>query len=251
MVKEIFSRYEVKYLLPYELYEKLEKELHKKMKLDSYANEDGRYSIISLYFDSPDKKIYYETRNKARFRQKLRLRIYDTASLDDYAFFEVKKKYKKRTFKRRTNIRLRDAYRYLSGQETDMNKLDISNSQIFKEIEFFKNQYNLHPENVVSYERQAFVGIDDPDLRVTFDFNLKCRGDDLRIENGAYGTFFTDPNLVILEVKVNHSVPLWLSRVLSELGCEKKSVSKFCTSADVLSEEDDIGKDDGKQSIIV
>ncbi|WP_096190312.1 polyphosphate polymerase domain-containing protein [Evansella halocellulosilytica] len=237
MAGEFFSRYEIKYLIPFDTYEKLAELLEKRMVFDKYGNSEGKYNIISLYFDSPDKKIYYETRNKNRFRQKLRLRIYNSATVHDQAFFEIKKKYKKRVNKRRTSIKLRDAYAYIYDQVKTDQKIDVSNEQIFHEIDSFRSLYNLKPENIVSYDRQAFVGVADADLRITFDYNLKCRNEDLRIENGPEGTHFVDPNLVVLEVKVNHSVPLWLSKLLSELNCPKKSVSKFCTSADLLEDE--------------
>ncbi len=237
MAGEIFSRYELKYLISFDVYQALVERLQGKMVYDKYGDAEGKYNIISLYFDSPDQKIYYETRNKLRFRQKLRMRIYNSATLDDNAYFEVKKKYKKRVNKRRTSINLRDAYQYIYNQLEPNQKISISNQQIFNEIDSFRNLYDLRPENIVSYDRQAFMGVTDPDLRVTFDYNLRCRKDDLRIEHGPHGYHFVDPNLVVLEVKVNHSVPLWLSRVLSELECPKKSVSKFCTSVDLLAEK--------------
>ena len=248
MAGEIFSRYEIKYLIPYEMYEELAEKLKGKMTFDKYGDTDGKYTITSLYFDSPDKNIYFETRNKKRFRQKLRLRIYNTATLQDNAYFEVKKKYKKRVNKRRTSINLQDAYQYFYNQ---LDKPKVSNNQIFNEIESFQKLYNLRPDNIVSYDRQAFTGKEDEDLRVTFDYNLRCRNDDLRIENGPHGVHFVDPDLVILEVKVNFSVPLWLSRLLSELGCEKKSVSKFCTSVDLLEEIKEMTEDEANNKAYV
>lgn len=230
MAKEIFSRYEMKYLIPFHTYEALVNELTPYMRYDRFGDE-GKYNIVSLYFDSPDQKIYYETRNKLKFRQKLRLRIYDGAGLDDAAFFEVKQKYNNVVNKRRTQIKLRDAYQYLSG--ADISELDISNAQIMAEVNNFKEIYDLQPEVIVSYDRQAFHGIYDEDLRVTFDYNLMCRSDDLHIENGPQGEHFVEPEQVILEVKVSHSVPLWLSRLLADFECPKKSVSKFCTSIDL------------------
>ena len=69
---------------------------------------------------------------------------------------------------------------------------------------------------------------------ITFDLNLRCRNSDLNIENGPYGEYFIDKNLVVLEVKVTHSVPLWLARFLQDLECEQRSASKFCTSLELL-----------------
>ncbi|MBO1913899.1 VTC domain-containing protein, partial [Microvirga sp. 3-52] len=108
------------------------------------------------------------------------------------------------------------------------------NTQVLREIDHFRRFYNLHPEMIVSYNRHAFHGTTDPELRITFDLNLKCRNEDLALENGPYGVNFIDEDLVVLEVKVNDSVPLWLTRFLQELNCEQRSASKFCTSTELL-----------------
>lgn len=236
MAKEIFSRYELKYLIDMETYWRLREEIRPYVQYDSNGKE-GKYNIVSLYFETPEKKIYYETRNKLRFRQKLRLRVYENAGLEDQAFFEIKQKCNKVVNKRRTTIVLQDAYDYIQGQDSRL--AQVSNPQIFKEIQSFQSLYNLHPELIVSYDRQAFQGRFEQDLRVTFDYNLMCRKDDLRLENGPEGQLFLDPNLVILEVKMTNSVPLWLARTLSNLGIVKNSVSKYCTSVETISKGED------------
>jgi hypothetical protein len=233
MALEIFSRYELKYLIPYHVYQQIVPHLLERMRYDKFGDQ-GRYNIISLYFDSKDKKIYYETRNKLRFRQKLRLRIYDDAGLEDAAFLEVKQKYNNVVNKRRTKIKLKDAYHFLDTKSLQhKHQYDVSNPQILNEVHAFRSLYELDPKIIVSYDRQAFHGLYEDDLRVTFDYNLMCRDDNLAVEAGPLGRNFVANDLVIMEVKVTHSVPLWLTRLLSELECEKKSVSKFCTSIDL------------------
>jgi hypothetical protein len=236
MSREIFSRYELKYLIKFDQYERLVQEISWNTRFDRYGNEEGKYNIVSLYFDSPDHAIYYETRNRLRFRQKLRLRIYNEVSLDDTAYLEIKQKFRNVVNKRRTAIALKDAYAYLNHAENGFRhfRADVSNEQIFKEVDYFKSAYNLRPEVIVSYDRQAFQGIAEPDLRITFDYHLRCRQENLRIEHGPEGEFFVDPDLVIMEVKVNQSVPFWLARLLSRYECAKKSVSKYCTSVELL-----------------
>ncbi|MBP2257167.1 hypothetical protein J2Z81_001115 [Virgibacillus campisalis] len=39
-------------------------------------------------------------------------------------------------------------------------------------------------------------------------------------------------------MKVNDSVPLWLTRILQDLHCEQKSASKYCTSTELLKSEE-------------
>ena len=235
MAIEIFSRKEQKYLITRRQYEELVERIGPKMRNDKNGTA-GKYSVTSLYFDSPDKSIYFETKNKLKYRQKLRLRVYDEADLNSTAFFEVKQKHKKVVNKRRMLLPLREAYRYLEGEgKADLSDYETSNRQVMKEIDYFRNYYNLKPEMVVSYSRHALHGVTDPELRITFDFDLRCRKDDLHIENGPYGAHFIDSDLVVLEVKVDHAVPLWLARILQDLNCEQRSASKFCTSTELLS----------------
>lgn len=231
---EIFRRKEQKYLITLDQYTELVCELLPYMRPDKFG-VNGKYRVTSLYFESPDHKIYYETKNKLKYRQKLRLRVYDDADMNSPAFFEVKQKHKKVVNKRRTVLPLREAYRYLENLGTKpLKEYETSNHQVLREIDYFRTFYQLEPEMVVSYDRHAMHCIDDSDLRITFDYNLRCRNSDLRVENGPYGDNFIDTNLIVLEVKVNDSVPLWLTRILQRIDCEQRSASKFCTSLELL-----------------
>jgi len=234
MAIEIFSRREQKYLITRDQYKQLVEQMNPYMRPDKFGVE-GRYTVTSLYFENPEHKIYFETKNKLRFRQKLRLRVYDDTGIDGTAFFEVKQKHNNVVNKRRMLIPLAEAYRYINdaSQGEDLT-YETSNQQVLKEIHHFKQLYNLRPEMVVSYDRHAFHCVEDADLRVTFDLNLRCRNEDLHIENGPYGENFIDQDLVVLEVKVTHSIPLWLTRILQTINCEQRSASKFCTSLELL-----------------
>lgn len=44
-------------------------------------------------------------------------------------------------------------------------------------------------------------------------------------------------DMAVLEVKVDDSVPLWLTRILQQLNCEQRSASKYCTSMELLKKE--------------
>ena len=237
MAIEIFSRKEQKYLISRQQYERLIEELNDYMRNDRNGDA-GKYSVNSLYFENEEKQIYFETKNKLQYRQKLRLRVYGKTDLTGTAFFEVKQKHNNVVNKRRLRLPLAEAYRYLEkSSEQELDQFNVSNPQVLKEIDYFRNYYQLQPVMIVSYDRHALHGIDDADLRLTFDFNLRCRKEDLRLENGEYGDYFIDPNLVVLEVKVDHSVPLWLVRILQRLACEQRSASKFCTSTELLGDE--------------
>ncbi|HLR53273.1 MAG TPA: polyphosphate polymerase domain-containing protein [Pseudogracilibacillus sp.] len=238
MAIEIFTRKEQKYLITVQQYDALIDQMRLHMRPDKNG-QNGYYTVTSLYFDNADHAIYYETKNKLKFRQKLRLRVYDDATLYNRAFFEIKQKHKKVVNKRRMLLPLSEAYRYLKESPiTHVDQLESSNPQVFQEIDHFRRLYRLEPEMIISYDRHALHGIEDENLRVTFDLNLRCRNYDLNLEHGSYGKHVIDSNLVVLEVKVDHSVPLWLTRLLQDLQCEQKSASKYCTSFETLQQND-------------
>ena len=235
MAIEIFSRKEQKYLINRKQYNELVEELAPYMR-DDKNGVNGRYTVSSLYFDNPQKDIYFETKNKVKYRQKLRLRVYGDIEQNMKAFFEIKQKHGKVVNKRRLTVPLEEANRYLmSGGGGDLTGYQVSNLQVLREIDYFLKFYGLQPEMVVSYDRHALHGQDDANLRMTFDLNLRCRKDELNLAKGSHGDFFIDPDLVVLEVKVDHSVPLWLARILQKLACEQRSASKFCVSTEKLS----------------
>ncbi|MDX5426061.1 MAG: VTC domain-containing protein, partial [Exiguobacterium sp.] len=55
MAQEIFKRYEIKYLIPFAKYLELRELIMPYMHYDTYGNPEGKYNIVSLYFDSNDK----------------------------------------------------------------------------------------------------------------------------------------------------------------------------------------------------
>ncbi|HZW67938.1 MAG TPA: polyphosphate polymerase domain-containing protein [Pseudogracilibacillus sp.] len=237
MAIEIFRRREQKYVITTQQYEALMVQLLPHMRSDKNGYE-GKYTVSSLYFENRDHGIYYETKNKLKYRQKLRLRVYDEIDIDGTAFFEVKQKHKKVVNKRRLRMTVREAYRYLAADLNEpLGEYETTNNQVLREIHYFRQLYQLYPEMIVSYDRHALHGIDDPELRMTFDFKLRCRDENLQVQDGSYGELFMDPNIIILEVKVNDSLPLWLTRILQDVECEQRGASKFCTSIEKLTEK--------------
>lgn len=236
MAKSIFTRHELKYVISYDKYEELVNEIRPFVSADTYGNEDGLYSITSIYFDSSDFKIYYETRNKAAFRQKLRLRVYNDAKQSDIAYVEIKQKFENVVNKRRTKLYLKNIPAFISNAAHHEETIQFpeAHHQTLNEIHYFRKLYNLDPKIWVRYERHAFQGKHDPDLRITFDYHLSCREETMNIEKTSEAIPFVDPNLVILEVKVDQSVPFWLTRILSKLHIQRGSLSKYCESVETL-----------------
>ena len=217
-VQTVFKRREVKYLLSREQYEQLRLRMEEYMQLDEF----GRHTINNIYFDTPDFLLIRRSIEKPVYKEKLRLRSYGKVEKDSKAFVEIKKKYKSVVYKRRISISYDDAMSYLCEGKK------VMDTQISHEIDYFMKHYeNLQPAVVLTYERQAFFGKEDPDFRMTFDENILWRDYDLSLTKGVYGTPILSEGQVLMEVKAANALPLWLVKIMSDLHIYKTSFSKY------------------------
>jgi len=92
-----FYRFEKKYLLSPLSYRRLRRLLAQRMAEDEY----GRYTITSVYFDTEDYDIIRTSVQKPVFKEKLRLRWYGEKDEQSDIFWEIKRKYRGRVYKRR------------------------------------------------------------------------------------------------------------------------------------------------------
>ncbi|MGI6745365.1 MAG: VTC domain-containing protein [Acutalibacteraceae bacterium] len=102
-------------------------------------------------------------------------------------------------------------------------------SQIFREIDYMMKFYNPGPKLFLAYDRMAFWGVHNKDLRLTFDYNIRSRQDDLSLEQGDKGDLLLDKNVCIMEIKTNSAIPLWLTEILSKNEIYPTSFSKYGT----------------------
>ena len=216
-----FQRFEKKYLLSQEQYDALTTMLGEHLRPDRYFHG----SICSLYFDTPDYQLIRTSLEKPVYKEKLRLRSYGTPGSDDTIFLEIKKKYRGIVYKRRVPMTLAESDAYLSDGIRPK-----GDGQILREIDWFRQFYgDLRPAILLSYDRDAYVAVDDPGLRVTFDCNICWRRDQLRLDAGPGGKLLLPPNQHLMELKIPSSMPLWLSHALDALQLFPTSFSKYGT----------------------
>jgi len=241
---ENFSRHEYKFPMTYDNMDRLLDDLLPYIEQDEHADENGYYTISSIYLDNDTWQCFYETINKDRYRQKVRLRVYGEVNNDSVSFFEIKSKFKGLVLKRRVKMRLGDAMRFMeacvNGEDPNVDEYECSNRQILKELKQVIVSKNLKPVVVVSYERLALFYKEDPRLRITFDVNIRTRDYDIDLTKGSHGDYVTADNVAILEVKSDRNVPFWLVRILSKYGYRNQTFSKYCSHFIKYSEEEQI-----------
>lgn len=169
-MKNIFERKESKYLLSFEQFNIFTEKLHEYLSKDKYFN----YKICNIYYDTNDYDLFRISSDKPIYKEKLRLRSYGTPDLSSIVFLEIKKKYDGIVYKRRINIPLKDVNSFISSP-------DDGNSINEKEIKYLLKRYELYPKVYLSYNRQAYFWHSNPDLRITFDSNIKYRMNDCEV----------------------------------------------------------------------
>ena len=228
MAQEVFSRFEHKYLLDRETYERVTEIMHKHMESDPY-NKDGKpYTISNIYFDTEGDALIRTSLEKPVYKEKLRLRGYGIPSFDSKVFFEIKKKYKGLVNKRRTAITLTDAYDFAETGVAPYKK-EYMNGQVLKEIAYFLKFYKPQPKVYLAYDRLAFFEKGNPDLRISFDTNIRSRRYNLGLEKGDYGERLLPDGLYLMEIKTSLAKPMWFADMLSELDIKRQSFSKYGT----------------------
>lgn len=220
VIQSVFERKENKYILTREEFDLIEHRLKEFMQEDRY----GLYTILSIYFDTESDEIIRRSLEKPAYKEKLRLRSYGVPGPDDTVFLELKKKFKGIVYKRRTSMKLEAAERYVRDHE-DKPKDD----QIMKEIDWFVERYDPVPKVCVAYDRTALFAMEDSSLRITFDFNVRCRNYDIDLSLGDHGDPLLDPGQCIMEVKALGAMPMWLCDILSDLDIYPATFSKYGT----------------------
>lgn len=209
------------------------------MKLDKYSEmmKDKHYTVRSIYFDTPDYDYYFEKIEGIKHRKKFRIRGYNELTPDSKVFFEIKRKYEIPIFKNRAVTSYDNVCKLFMNQSVEK---CISNSEKFPHAvdnvkRFFYHFYSdsLRPVILVIYEREAYLGLIDEKIRVTFDKNLRSVAfptiDELYSESRARVAL---KDQFILEVKFNDYFPSWMKPIIGILGLKRESASKYCISID-------------------
>ena len=228
MAIEVFNRHEKKYMIDVDTFSKIQMRLADYMELDAYNKNNAYYTIANLYYDTADDDLIRHSISKPVFKEKLRMRGYGTPSLDSKVYIEIKKKVNGIVNKRRSSMKLKEAYAFLQSGIASTYQ-PYMNQQVLGEIESFLTQYQLKPAVYIAYDRMAYFGKGNRDLRMSFDFNIRSRRSELMLEAGDHGQLLLEKEKVLMEIKTGNSMPLWLVRILSEYKVYPSSFSKYGT----------------------
>jgi hypothetical protein len=203
----LMNRIDTKYLMPIEYLPDLLKHLEKGFRIQEVENKKiSKYSTI--YFDTPDLKMYLMHHNNRMTRQKIRTRTYLDSGI---SFLEIKNKNNKgRTSKLRISIPNND-FTDFSGNA--------------KAVSFLKSKSivpveELYPKISSSFDRITLVN-NDKSERITIDTHIN-------FYNFGTGIKANVPGLVIIELKQDGRIPSILKDSLAEFRIRPGGMSKYC-----------------------
>jgi SPX domain protein involved in polyphosphate accumulation len=210
------------------------------VKHDKYCKdlEEHHYTVRSIYFDTAEYACYFEKVEGIKHRKKFRLRSYNLQdSSASNVFFEIKRKFESPILKNRAPVSFSQALTYFSGNELENYHPDIEKypqaKDDLKRFFFHFHAGKMRPVILIIYEREAFLGLHDENIRVTFDKNLRSVAfpelDELYNEEKVRHSF---NNQFVLEVKFNDHFPSWMKPIIGTLGLVRQSVSKYVISID-------------------
>lgn len=229
------QRFELKYLINEEMALKVRDFVRCYMDFDEYSvgKADFSYPVHSIYLDSDDLTMYWDTINGIKNRFKLRLRYYD-ANPKSPVFFEIKRRMNNIIMKQRGGVRQEFVPYLLSGHlPREEHLLSKAPKQLLALQRFCElmNHKHAKPKVHIFYMREAYVSSDDKhrvtlDRRVLGEENLAMT---VKTEMKQPVEAFP-PSIVILELKFTNRFPNWFGDVVRMANVMQCGAAKYVES---------------------
>lgn len=228
-----FRRLEFKYVVPTPILDLVIPTISRYLNADDYTNNQGYYKVNSLYFDSPRLTCYQQKLDGILFRKKYRIRYYGDKNK---LFFEIKRKIGDTVFKDRVLLSDKNLVNLQIPVNHEVFNL-IPEGKLKSELQTDYHQLNLKPKVLISYHRRPFISKFSNNLRITLDYDLKAT----RISNGDFlsldTTNYVSPDLAVLEIKFNESLPAWVKHIITAHNLQRDSFSKYASAIEKLYED--------------
>jgi hypothetical protein len=237
---QVFERLELKYAMTEYRAKRVRDAIAPWVRPDRYNGTDGRpgYPIASLYLDSPNLAFHRAKQDGATDRFKLRIRTYGPTGP---AHMEIKRKVNQVVHKLRVTVPRESAGMaarggYPAGFESPSPARDV-----LDRFQFLALRSRAEPKLTVCYDREAYQSTVDSYARVTFDrhitaaaagdldWSLRGASEPLEWQFLDRGEKLRDgvTSLVMLELKCEPQVPLWMSSIIREHDLKKVGFSKY------------------------
>ena len=227
---QIFSRFEIKYILNQSLSLSIQNEIKNFMTYDGHINKNSskkKYYVRSIYFDNDSYSNFNEKVDGLKIRHKFRIRTYtDKLTRDSKLYLEEKGRLNQRTYKIRTKIMKNDLDLFFNQKNLFRLKKNYENTMLVEKFIFESLRKNIHPNVIIDYDRSPFVNNTGLYFRLTFDSNIRSSvSNSLFLTNNQWKKCLD--GFDILEVKFDTTVPAWFQKIIQSYELNRLSISKY------------------------
>lgn len=234
-------RREYKYLIPSAYLDDLRSEFLPFVEHDKYSlsRPNYEYTIRSIYYDTRKLTFYHEKLEGVKNRKKLRIRGYNEFSENSIVLLEIKRRLNDFIDKNRAIMNYRDLNVLFETCDIEQYVTCKDENNLNDAKRFFYNytKKSLMPISLVVYDREAFFSKFNPNIRITFDKNLRYKSfpvfADLFDENGLKPTEIMSRNF-LLEMKFHNGYPEAFQKIINKFKLKRMPFSKYevCVTAD-------------------
>lgn len=237
----LLERREYKYLIDRQTAEEVRRRIRPLCSVDPFAQEHGRYTIDSLYLDTPQFDLYLANEREQVDRVKLRIRGYPHGGHDP-VFLEVKRRTNDVVSKTRAKVPKAALKGLLEmGSNEALTTFEGGSRKFFDRFVYYALGHAMVPRVLVRYEREPWMSDLDDYARVTLDFNIcSCEavdwslspmGDWRHVDHAV--AMKSNESLVVLELKFeSERMPYWMTELVRSLNLQRHSFSKYGRSVE-------------------
>ncbi len=258
----VLQRYELKYLIPWSYVEPISDFVLAYCQFDHFSSmsKDLFYKVNGLYFDTRCNEFLEQRLWGKMSRFNMRVRSYESGESPPY-YLEIKHKKGQSTSKYRATLDEKDWPSILTDPEFEISARDGAVEKQNKALYMrLAHTYAIEPKIFTQYKRRAFFSTIDEYARVTMDFDMKYREQDLSNYIGDPYSLVPDESLnnydnetiyamntfseasVVLELKCNiGQVPSWMVDLISLFQLKQVGFSKYKQSSLVSRDENGVG----------
>lgn len=218
-------RKEIKYIIPLQKAMSIKKSLDNLLPKDMY-NENGIYTVKSLYFDSVNNTDFSEKIMGTESRKKVRLRTYNEN--DSLCKMELKEKTGDWQQKQGFLISKPDAEGLLYGNFSVLKNYFGHNETSIK-IYSIVMLGRYRPVVLIRYDRIAYQ-YPMYDTRITLDMNIGASESNLNLFSKWCNGTPVMHEKAILEIKYSGKLMGFISSVLGQFGLTQGAYSKYCSA---------------------
>lgn len=190
------------------------------MQCDSHAI-DGKYTIRSLYFDTPSDTALREKLDGVSVREKFRIRYYNGNIQEIH--LEKKSKLNSLGNKQSAAITVKEAQAIVDGNLDRMKKHPHG---LVRELYAKMQTTGLRPKTIVDYTREPFIYAPG-NVRVTFDYNIRTGLSCTDFLNWDCVTIPAGNAPIIMEVKWDNFLPDIIRDAVQLSGRSAGAFSKY------------------------